>query len=94
MKKHSHIGSSFDDFLKEDGIYDEVTASAIKRAIALQIEHEMATQRISKAEMARRMHTSGTQLSRLLDPDHDTVQLDTLYKAARAVGRELTIGLV
>lgn len=87
------IGSSFDDFLKEEGIYEEVTATAIKRVIAFQIAEAMKTQRISKVEMARRLATSRSQLDRLLDPDNDKVQLDTLYKAATAVGRKLKLEL-
>jgi len=93
-KKNTHIGSSFESFLKEDGIYEEVTAAAIKRTIALQIAKEMAAQNISKAEMSRRMRTSASQLGRLLDPDNDKIQLDTLYKAASAVGKALEVSLV
>lgn len=92
--KNPHIGESFESFLRDDGIYDEVTATAIKRTLALQIEHEMAVQKISKSEMARRMKTSATQLSRLLDPDNDRIQLDTLVKAASAVGKHLAVSLV
>jgi antitoxin HicB len=93
-RRNPNIGSSFDDFLKDEGIYEDVTATAIKRAIALQIANEMTAQKISKAEMARRMKTSATQLGRLLDPGNDKIQLDTLYKAARAVGRDLHVSLV
>ncbi|MGF6229372.1 antitoxin HicB [Inquilinus ginsengisoli] len=92
--KNPHIGESFESFLREDGIYDEVTTTAIKRTLALQIEHEMAAQKISKSEMARRMKTSATQLSRLLDPNNDRIQLDTLVKAASAVGKHLAVSLV
>ncbi|MBW8636075.1 helix-turn-helix domain-containing protein [Hoeflea sp. WL0058] len=88
-----HIGSSLDEFLKEDGLFDEVNAVAIKRSIAFQIEREMRQQRITKSEMARRMKTSASQLSRLLDPENDRVQLDTLVKAASAVGRSLIVEL-
>jgi antitoxin HicB len=92
--KNPHIGESFESFLREDGIYDEITATAIKRTLALQIEHEMAAQNISKSEMARRMKTSATQLSRLLDPNNDRIQLDTLVRAASAVGKHLAVSLV
>lgn len=92
--KNPHIGESFESFLRDEGIYEEVTATAIKRTIALQITHEMAVQKISKSEMARRMKTSATQLGRLLDPDNDRVQLDTLVKAATAVGKTLAVSLV
>lgn len=92
--KNPHIGESFDSFLRDEGIYEDVTATAIKRTIALQIQHEMAAQNISKSEMARRMKTSATQLGRLLDPENDRVQLDTLVKAATAVGKNLSVSLV
>lgn len=94
MNKNPHIGESFDSFLRDEGIYDEVTATAIKRTLALQIEQAMAAQHISKSEMARRMKTSPTQLGRLLDPDNDRIQLDTLVKAASAVGKRLSVSLV
>lgn len=92
--RNPHIGSSLDDFLAEDGIKDDVMATAIKRTLALQIEHEMDEQHISKSEMARRMNTSASQLARLLDPDNDRIQLDTLVKAASAVGKSLNVELV
>jgi antitoxin HicB len=94
MNRNPHIGESFDSFLRDEGIFDEVTATAIKRTLALQIEHEMAAQNISKSEMARRMKTSATQLGRLLDPSNDRIQLDTLVKAASAVGKNLAVSLV
>ncbi len=93
MTANPHFGSSFDDWLKEQGIYEEVTAHAIKRVLAWQIEQAMKAQKISKAEMARRMHTSRTQLDRLLDPSNDKVQLDTVQRAATAVGRTLKFEL-
>jgi antitoxin HicB len=93
MTTNPHFGSSFDDWLKEQGIYEEVTTHAIKRVLAWQIEQAMKAQKISKAEMARRMHTSRTQLDRLLDPDNDKVQLDTVQRAAAAIGRTLKFEL-
>ena len=93
MTTNPHFGSSFDDWLKEQGLYEEVTTHAIKRVIAWQIELAMKAQGISKAEMARRMHTSRTQLDRLLDPDNDKVQLDTVQRAAAAIGRKLKLEL-
>ena len=94
MTANPHIGSSFEDFLKEEGMYEEVTASAIKRVIAWQIEEAMKAQGITKSEMAKRMKTSRAQLDRLLDPDNDRVQLDTMQRAAAAVGRRLRLELV
>ena len=93
MSANQHFGSSFDDFLKEEGLYDEATAHAIKRVIAWQIEETMKAQGITKTEMARRMHTSRVQVDRLLDPDNDKVQLNTMQRAAAAIGRKLKVEL-
>ncbi len=93
MKK-KNIGSSFDSWLREDGTFEEVSAGALKRVIARQVEGAMADRGLSKAEMARRMHTSRSQLDRLLDPENDSVTLTTLQKAATAVGREVRLELV
>jgi predicted XRE-type DNA-binding protein len=93
MAKNPQIGESFESFLRDEGIYEDVTATAIKRTLALQIEQEMVAQNISKSEMARRMKTSATQLGRLLDPNNDRIQLDTLVRAASAVGKHLSVSL-
>jgi antitoxin HicB len=93
MKK-KNIGSSVDSRLREEGIYEEVTASAIKRVLARQVAAAMKEKHFSKAEMARRMHTSRAALDRLLDPDYEAVTLSTLRKAATAVGRDLRLELV
>ena len=93
MKK-SNVGSSFDCWLREEGIYEEVTATALKRVLARQLEAAMKEKQLSKAEMARRMHTSRAALNRLLDPEYDAVTLSTLRKAALAVGRQLRLELV
>lgn len=90
---NKHIGSSFEDFLKEEGIHAEATAHAIKRVLAWQIEQAMTEQGITKSEMAKRMKTSRAQLDRLLDPENDKVQLDTVQRAAAAVGRSLRMEL-
>jgi predicted XRE-type DNA-binding protein len=92
--KKSNIGSSFDSWLREEGIYEEVTAKALKRVLARQVEAAMKERQLSKAEMARRMRTSRAALDRLLDPEYDAVTLNTLLKAAVAVGRELRLELV
>jgi len=93
MKKRN-IGSSFDDWLREEGTHEEVTAVAVKRVLARQVEAAMSEGGLSKAEMARRMHTSRSQLDRLLDPENDSVTLATLQKAATAIGREVRLELV
>ena len=84
-----HLGSIFEDFLREAGTLEETTNRAIKRVLARQLRQLMAEQGLSKSEMARRMRTSRPALERLLDPDNDAVTLNTLQKAARAVGLEL-----
>ena len=93
MKKNN-IGSSLDSWLREEGIYHEVTATAIKRVLARQVESAMKEKNFSKAEMALRMHTSRASLDRLLDPENDAVTLSTLQKAAIAVGRQVRLELV
>ena len=93
MTKNAHIGSSFSNFLKEEGLFEEVTAHAVKRVLAWQIEQAMKEQGITKVEMAKRMKTSRAQLDRLLDPENDKVQLDTMQRAAAAVGRKLHMEL-
>ena len=93
-KKKGRVGASFDDFLKQEGIYEEVTARAIKRVIARQLDALMQDQGITKASLARRMKTSRAQLDRLLDPENESVTLGTLTRAAQAVGRSLRMELV
>ena len=89
-----HLGSSLDDYLAEEGQLAEAEAVASKRVLAFQIAKLMAEQRLSKAEMARRMNTSRSQLERLLDPKNHAVSLETLARAAHAVGRSLKFELV
>ena len=91
---NSHIGSSLDDFLKEEGLYEDATDYAVKRMLAWQVEKATQEQGITKAEMARRMGTSRAHLDKLLDPDNDKVQLDTVQRAAKAVGRRVRLVLV
>lgn len=93
MKKEN-IGSSLDSFLEEEGILEEATARAQKKVLVFQLNEAMKTARISKAELARRMRTSATQVNRLFDPDNDKVQLNTIQKAARAMGKEVRFELV
>lgn len=88
-----HVGSDFDDFLKEEGIYEEVQAVAIKRVIAYQIAEEMKKKKLSKTEMASRMKTSRAALERLLDPENASITLISLERAAAAVGKKLKVQL-
>jgi antitoxin HicB len=93
IKENPHIGSTFESFLQEEGIAEEVNAAAIKRVLAWQIEEAMKQQGISKNQMAKRMHTSRAYLDRFLDPNNNKVQLDTMQRAAAAIGRRLRLDL-
>jgi antitoxin HicB len=85
---------SLDDFLREEGIAEEVTARAIKRVIALQLQEAMKERRLTRAAMAEQMETSRAQLARVLDPNEFNVTLDTLTRAAKVLGRSLKVELV
>ena len=88
-----HIGSSFDDFLAEDGLLEEASTQAVKRVLAYQIAKAMEVQGLTKSAMAKRMSTSRAQLDRLLDPANVKVQLDTIQRGAAAVGHKLRLEL-
>jgi len=88
-----HIGSNFDDFLKEEKIYEQVQAAAIKRVVAYQIAEEMKKKNLTKTEMASRMKTSRAALERLLDPENASITLFTLERAASALGKTLRVEL-
>ena len=90
---NKHIGSNLDDFLEAEGILAEVEAVAIKRVIAFQVEQMMKEQNLSKTEMSRRMKPSRAALDRLLDPANQAVTLQTLDRAAHALGKRLQISL-
>ena len=88
------IGSSFEDYLKEQGILEETSTIAVKRVLAWQLEQAMERRQMSKSAMARAMHTSRSQLERILDPDNDHIRLDTLTAAANVLGLSVRIELV
>jgi len=90
-KKISHSGSTFDSFLEEQGIQEEVEAVAIKRVLTWQLEQAMRKQQKTKRAMAKQLHTSRSQLNRLLDPRNVSVTLDTITRAARALGKRLIL---
>ncbi len=89
--KNKHLGSSFDNFLEEEGLWADTEAVAIKRVIAYQIEMEMKRAKLSKSALAERMHTSRSALDRLLDPSNVSVTLQTLERVALALGKNLKI---
>jgi antitoxin HicB len=93
-RSNPHRGSSLDDFLEEEGLLEEATARAVKKALAWQLAKAMKEQRVTKATLARRMSTSRAQLDRLLDPKNQSVTLKTLARAAEILGMRLQIDLV
>ncbi len=93
-KRKNSIGSNFDDFLADDGMLAEATATAIKRVITWQIDEAMKAAHITKKELAERMGTSRSQLDRLLDESDAGLTLETLSKAAQALGRQVRVELV
>jgi DNA-binding phage protein len=93
-KKNPHWGSSLDDFLKEEGIYEEVVAEVDKEMIALQLQRAMKKKGISKTRMAELMKTSRSQVDKLLNPKDGNVTIKTLHKAASVVGKRFEWRLV
>jgi antitoxin HicB len=92
-KRINHSGSTFDSFLDQEGIRDEVEAVAIKRVLAWQLQHAMRQQKKTKQAMAKQLHTSRSHLDRLLDPQNVSVRLDTITRTARALGKRVIIRL-
>lgn len=93
MKKHPNQGSLLEDVLAADGQLEAATALAVKRVIAWQLQQEMEKRQLTKTEMARKMETSRRQLDRVLNPEDGNVTLETLQRAASAVGRSLRLEL-
>lgn len=91
---NKHIGSSFDDFLEDEGSLAETEAIALKRAISFQLEQEMIRSGLSKTELASRMDTSRSAVDRLLDPENHAVTLRTLERAASVLGKRLKLELI
>jgi hypothetical protein len=93
VMSEKHLGSSIDDFLKEEGIFEEAQAQAIKEVVAWQLAEAMRTKKISKSKMAALLKTSRSQVDRLLDPSND-ITLGSLQRAAAVVGRRVSIELL
>ena len=94
MKLQQGMGSSFDEFLQEEGMLAHAEAVAIKRVIAFQLEETMTKEHISKTEMAKRMNTSRSAINRLLDPLNTSITLATIESAVAAMGKRLQIQVV
>lgn len=92
-RKNRHAGPAFDDFLKEEGLYEECLAGAVKKTIALELQQAMLTQRLTKKSVAAGMGTSRSQLDRLLDPGNASVTLLTITKAAAFLGKRIDFTL-
>lgn len=90
-KRTDHSGTTFDSFLEQQGIREEIEAVAIKRVLAWQLEQAMHEQQKTKQAIAKQLHTSRSQLDRLLDPRNTSVTLDTITRAARALGKRVII---
>jgi len=94
-QQHDHaVGQSLEDLLDETGEREEVYGEALKRVLTWQIEEARTQQDLSKTELAQRMGTSRSQLERILDPANTAVSLESLDKAARAVGKRLSVEIV
>ena len=94
MADPKHAGSGIDDFLQEEGVLEEVQALAIKEVIAWQLDAAMKSQKMSKRRLAELMHTSRTQVDRVLDPNDGNVTLATLQRAAAVIGRKVQVELI
>jgi antitoxin HicB len=94
MSDNPNLGTSLEDFLAGEGTLESSTTAAVKRVIAWQLGEEMARRKLSKTAMARLMHTSRAQLDRVLNPEDGNVTLETLQRAAKAVGKTLKLELV
>jgi antitoxin HicB len=92
-RQSPHLGSDFEDFLREEGRLEEATPIAVKRVLAWEFQQAMAKANISQAEMARRMNTSRAVIRRLLDQDDLSVTLSTISKAATALGKSIRLKL-
>lgn len=88
------IGSSFDEFLEEENILAESDATAIKRVVAYEVQKSMKEKNITKTEMAKRMGTSRSSLTRLLDPFNSSITLTTIETALSAIGKKIQIQIV
>ncbi|MCL4380621.1 helix-turn-helix domain-containing protein [Candidatus Dependentiae bacterium] len=94
MKKNKNIGSSFESFLEQEGMLEEVTAAAIKAVIAHNLKDYMTKEQITQTDMAKQLGTSRSGLQRLLDPNNTSITLVTLNRAAILLGKKIEMTLV
>jgi hypothetical protein len=94
VTRNKHRGSTLDDFLSQEGVLEEFQARAIKEVVAWQLAEAMRERKLSKNQLAKQMHTSRTQVDRVLDPEAGNVTIETLQRAAALVGRRVRVELV
>lgn len=94
MRNNPYIGSSLDDLLEEEGTLAQIESIALKRAIAWQVKQAMEEKNLTKTAMAKQMNTSRSSLDRLLDPNNPSVTLETIERAAMAIGKRVRFELV
>jgi DNA-binding Xre family transcriptional regulator len=92
-KGNPYIGSNVDAFFAEEGLLEEIEAAAVKRIIALELLAELQEKHMTKTELARRLDTSRSQVDRILDPNNESITLNTLVKAAALLGKRLHVSL-
>lgn len=90
---NKHLGSDFNDFLTEQGMLEECTSAAVKAVLAMELADTMKAKHITKSALVERMHTSRSQLDRILDPNETGTSIDALTRAAVAMGKRLEIRL-
>jgi predicted XRE-type DNA-binding protein len=94
VMKNNSIGSSFENFLDEEGLSEEIEANAIKKIIAYQLQEIIKKERLSKTALAAQLETSRAAVNRLLDPENESITLLSLKKAANVLGKKLRLELV
>ncbi len=94
MKNNPHIGSDFDDFLREEGIYEEVEAGALKKVIAAALSKQMKRRRISVSKLAHELGTSRAAIGRILDRDNTSITLNTISRTASALGCRVKLEII
>lgn len=91
---NKYMGSSIDDFMREEGFLEEAQTRAIKEVIAWQLDQAMKERHLSKRRLAQMMNTSRTQVDRVLDPNDGNISLETLQRAAAVLGRRVHVELI
>jgi antitoxin HicB len=94
LKSNPHIGSDFDDFLREEGIYEEVEAGALKKVIAAALSKQMKRRRISVSKLAHELGTSRAAIGRILDRDNTSITLHTISRTASALGCRVKLEII